>query len=199
MSMYLVHHGIKGQRWGIRRFQNPDGTLTEDGRKRKFKRLMSMSGKKVYKTLKRDIRKERARQYGKGNRWDPNLEIGQKSKKLREEYKRNFSAWQNSPEFKKWDRKGLRLDKLSFDEKISPDEYDKRWHELYNQRPEKNFLDLGFAISYGKNGREYADDYLNKGGKQLSIARLEDLGYDTRDAEKLVEKMIKANRSIGPI
>lgn len=30
----LYHHGIKGQRWGIRRFQNPDGTLTAEGRKR---------------------------------------------------------------------------------------------------------------------------------------------------------------------
>lgn len=30
----LYHHGIKGQRWGIRRFQNPDGTLTAAGRKR---------------------------------------------------------------------------------------------------------------------------------------------------------------------
>lgn len=30
----LYHHGIKGQRWGIRRFQNPDGTLTTAGKKR---------------------------------------------------------------------------------------------------------------------------------------------------------------------
>ena len=29
----LAHYGIKGQKWGIRRFQNADGTLTEDGRK----------------------------------------------------------------------------------------------------------------------------------------------------------------------
>ena len=28
---YLAHHGIKGQRWGVRRYQNPDGTLTPDG------------------------------------------------------------------------------------------------------------------------------------------------------------------------
>lgn len=33
-SNELYHHGIKGQRWGIRRFQNPDGTLTAAGRKR---------------------------------------------------------------------------------------------------------------------------------------------------------------------
>ena len=33
----LYHHGIKGQKWGVRRFQNPDGTLTEAGKKRQAK------------------------------------------------------------------------------------------------------------------------------------------------------------------
>lgn len=31
---YLAHHGIKGQKWGIRRFQNPDGSLTPEGIRR---------------------------------------------------------------------------------------------------------------------------------------------------------------------
>lgn len=30
----LSHHGIKGQKWGVRRFQNEDGTWTNDGRRR---------------------------------------------------------------------------------------------------------------------------------------------------------------------
>lgn len=30
----LQHHGIKGQKWGIRRYQNPDGSLTEEGKLR---------------------------------------------------------------------------------------------------------------------------------------------------------------------
>ena len=30
----LYHHGIKGQKWGVRRYQNEDGTLTEEGKER---------------------------------------------------------------------------------------------------------------------------------------------------------------------
>lgn len=31
---YLIHYGIEGQKWGVRRFQNEDGTLTPEGIKR---------------------------------------------------------------------------------------------------------------------------------------------------------------------
>lgn len=33
-SNEIYHHGIKGQRWGVRRFQKKDGTLTNAGKKR---------------------------------------------------------------------------------------------------------------------------------------------------------------------
>ena len=33
-SNELYHHGVLGQKWGIRRYQNPDGSLTEEGKRR---------------------------------------------------------------------------------------------------------------------------------------------------------------------
>ena len=43
---YLTHHGILGQKWGIRRYQNPDGTYTEAGRRRRAKEYLLSSSKK---------------------------------------------------------------------------------------------------------------------------------------------------------
>lgn len=49
----LMHHGIHGMRWGVRRYQNKDGSLTAAGRKRinqldsEYQRL---TGKKLSKS-----------------------------------------------------------------------------------------------------------------------------------------------------
>lgn len=40
--MELYHHGVKGQRWGVRRYQNKDGTLNAAG----LKRLQKLENKK---------------------------------------------------------------------------------------------------------------------------------------------------------
>ena len=34
MAYYIEHHGIKGQKWGRRRYQNKDGSLTPEGKLR---------------------------------------------------------------------------------------------------------------------------------------------------------------------
>ena len=38
-SNYLEHHGIKGQRWGVRRYQNYDGSYTKAGLTRYQKKM----------------------------------------------------------------------------------------------------------------------------------------------------------------
>ena len=43
-SNYLAHHGIKGQKWGVRRFQNEDGSLTDEGLRR-YGHMQNMEGK----------------------------------------------------------------------------------------------------------------------------------------------------------
>ena len=48
----LAHHGILGQKWGVRRYQNPDGTLTAEGRRRYAPRAVDSS---VTKQVKRDL------------------------------------------------------------------------------------------------------------------------------------------------
>ena len=32
-DLYLAHHGTKGQKWGVRKYQNEDGSLTSEGRR----------------------------------------------------------------------------------------------------------------------------------------------------------------------
>lgn len=53
METYLVHHGVQGQKWGERRYQNEDGSLTPEGRKH----YGYGDRRKVVKTLKNDIQK----------------------------------------------------------------------------------------------------------------------------------------------
>lgn len=45
--MELVRYGIKGQKWGVRRFQNSDGSYTEEGKKRRNTRLFVSGSSKT--------------------------------------------------------------------------------------------------------------------------------------------------------
>lgn len=66
-SNELYHHGIKGQKWGVRRFQNEDGSLTPEGRKRYERELSEVSvikkGSRLYRST------VNAKEETKGNKY----------------------------------------------------------------------------------------------------------------------------------
>lgn len=64
---YLAHHGILGMKWGIRRFRNYDGSLTNAGRKR-YDSPGNLRYKKTAKEqeARKEKRSTRAKQIAKG-------------------------------------------------------------------------------------------------------------------------------------
>lgn len=58
---YLAHHGILGMKWGVRRFQNPDGSLTSAGKKRYSKEELQ------------SIRDEKRKHYDKAYKSNPDF------------------------------------------------------------------------------------------------------------------------------
>lgn len=82
----LYHHGIKGQRWGVRRYQNEDGTLTAEGRDHYNKQAFTDTyNRKNYKRTGLFKRSQNPRDNAR-LRTNKGLQILAKDKKLQEAY-----------------------------------------------------------------------------------------------------------------
>nr|DAF76571.1 MAG TPA: hypothetical protein [Caudoviricetes sp.] len=180
----IEHHGIKGQKWGIRRYQNPDGTLTEEGKKR----LGRMSPDAVRKEMQKAVNKARSEKYGFSNRWRRGKGIGEQSEKVHESQKQKQKAWETSESYKRAVRETDKLDKMFDQGKISVNDYDqeyaKAWDKAFENAPTSNT----YTVS-GK-GRKYVNDYAKDLGRKLTVAYLGDLGFDKKTSE-YIDSIIK--------
>ena len=86
----LSHHGIKGQKWGIRRYQNADGSLTASGRERYG---ISSYKQQTYNNISKEIKNSQkiALNERNDNIWsvkkDKSLTRSEKQNKINEIYK----------------------------------------------------------------------------------------------------------------
>ena len=83
---YIAHHGIKGQKWGVRRYQNKDGSLTALGKERYYS---DSDSERVYKQIQGKAKLESGRRLFKTAYVDPSesKEIEDAGKFLKEQYK----------------------------------------------------------------------------------------------------------------
>ena len=185
----LCHFGIKGMKWGVRRYQNEDGSLTPAGKKH----YGNMSDDKLQKSLYKQVKKARANQSDWSNQWNVNNTIGKNSKAVEDRYRKDVKKFQSSDEYKKAMRKIAELDKKAGRGEISQDQYDKQYKNI---RKSMYSPDLDTSVRYTDNGRKYSEAYLKKYGNDLNVAYLKDLGYDDATAKAFAARVLKANKKL---
>ena len=135
---YLAHHGTKGQRWGVRRFQNSDGSLTAAG---KLRYSVGNGGRSISKKV------------------DPKSAAKLKKRKAKEAAKlerlKIKEAAKNEKQNKKLEKKKSHMTNKEYVKTLSDEELrainsrDKAENTWLNNHPEKKTV-----------GRYIADDLL---------------------------------------
>ena len=156
----LYHHGIKGMRWGIRRYQNSDGSLTPAGRKR-------------YAKLEREEIKRTAKAERKAIK-----EAAKAANKSRQEELKSVAS------MKKKSVADMTDDELNA--AIKRLETEKRYQDLNPNRVSagRTFVNEVLAPAAKEAGRTVLRDYLTKQGKSLlGLDKADDDAYTTLKKE----------------
>lgn len=70
----LYHHGVKGQKWGRRRYQNKDGSLTPEGKKRVSNKQVREEKRKIQTDEYNRLKKK----HGLDEKYDEIIKFGEK-------------------------------------------------------------------------------------------------------------------------
>lgn len=175
---YLEHHGILGQRWGVRRYQNADGSLTSAGRKR-YSKNPNWTAKKFQKAAEK---KRESLHINKADYTGTGVHIGEHSKKVTDSYKKEWDSYQKSEAYKK-----------AVEEEKA---FEKAWQKKYGDtnQNQKEYFDNIYKIwdkadEISPRRKDNPDEY----GKDLTIAYVKDLGFN-ETAAKFVQEQIRKSK-----
>jgi hypothetical protein len=148
----LQHWGIKGMKWGVRRYQNEDGSLTDLGKKRMYRELFDNEGKDP---------NEKKKYVADANRWD--TEDKERSKKLVDEstgLARNSKNLSDSIGRIANKKKAMDLSSMT----------DKDMREQINRALlERQYKDLFAEPTNVSKGTEYVSKTLDVAGNALAV------------------------------
>ena len=151
----LQHWGIKGMKWGVRRYQNKDGTLTDAGKKRYSRDIQDNKSKK--KDNRIDTSNPDPRRWAREDleRTGRVIDATSKIVKQAQDVERNTSS---KPTKKKLDLSNMTDKELS--DRINREMLERRYNDLFAPEEEPKV----------SKGREAVRDALDVAGTVLGVA-----------------------------
>ena len=153
---YLAHHGTKGQRWGFRRFQNYDGSLTAAG---KLRYSVGNGGRSISKKIDpksaAKLKKRQIKEAAKLERLK--IKEAAKNEKYKEKLEKKKSPMTNKEYLKT----------LSYDELIKINNRDAAENIWLKNHPEKKTVGKYIANdllkpAFEKEMKEQVNKYVSK-------------------------------------
>lgn len=159
----LYHHGVKGMKWGVRRYQNKDGSLTDRGKKR-YNREADAAGYK--ETSLASGARYRTTKKGKVERFDADPDKWVKddltrSRRLADESSTMATRLKKLNDDSLKNRPKAKMDLSNMTDKEMRDQINRALLE-------KQYNDM-FAPQKTSKGREYASQVLETAGTVLAI------------------------------